>query len=111
MIVGTIVELKLALLGNSPGAHGVIYETYKDLDGAEDPGVSVIFENGNYDGFSVAEQKEMLKELVVFTPLENYQFRNVLQLSRDFNNGVFRQALSLKVGHAPNPGFDKISFK
>jgi hypothetical protein len=84
--MGDIVVLKLGMLGNATGAHGVVYEEYNFGDG---PGVGVIFSNGNYDGFSTDEQDEFLERVGHSDVLAEYQFTNVTVLSRHFDCGVF----------------------
>ena len=89
MKVGTIVKLQLACLGNEVGTRGVVYDEYN----IGTKGVSVIFENGEYDGFSEEEQRMFLKEKGICEELSTYKFTNVMQLSRDFDNGIFDNAL------------------
>jgi hypothetical protein len=87
MQVGSVVKLKIEILGNPVGTIGFVYETYDIGDG---PGVSVIFPNGNYDGFSPDDQKLMLKEVgIAPEELTEYQFINVYRLSMDFDSGLF----------------------
>ena len=90
--VGTVVELKVACLGNSAGTEGVVYDTYNIGDG---PGASVIFPNGEYDGFSPEEQKSFLNVTRFASSVADYQFINVMRLSEDFNAGKFNQAFAL----------------
>jgi hypothetical protein len=84
--VGDIVKLKIDLLGNPEGSLGVVYEKYNL---GERGGVSVIFENGEYDGFSVEEQREYLERTGHEESVENYVFVNVMKLTQDFESGVF----------------------
>ena len=84
--IGDIVEIKIDLLGNPEGSEGVVYEKYNL---GEKGGVSVIFENGEHDGFSVAEQKDYLERIGHEESLEDYVFVNVMKLTQDFDNGVF----------------------
>lgn len=90
MRVGSKVRLKIFCLGNKPGTIGVCYETY---DIGWGPGISVIFPNGEYDGFSQEEQKGFL-EFVEDTNF-SYNFQNVMTLSRDFDKGVFDEVLGI----------------
>ena len=87
MQVGDVVELKVPCMGNMPGTKGVVYDTYQDFDNPFLKGVCVIFKNGEYSGFSFDEQMKMLTYLYT-TPLF-YDFKNVMQLSRDFDSGLF----------------------
>ena len=87
MQVGDRVKLKTTMLGNIAGTIGYVYEQYADFDNPSKSGVSVIFENGEYDGFSYNEQQiflEFLEPTNVY-----YHFKNVMKLSQDFNNGQF----------------------
>ena len=86
MFVGDIVILKVPMLGNPAGAHGVVYEEY---DLGSGPGASVIFSNGEYDGFSVDEQDRFLTKVHHSEILAEYQFTNVMTLSSHFEAGVF----------------------
>jgi len=90
MKVGSIVKLKQAMLGNSAGTIGVCYEEY-NLEGK---GLSFIFKNGNYDGFSTEEREAFLEETGFNEKVSTYQFSNVMKLSMDFDSGVFEKALN-----------------
>jgi len=83
---GDIVKSKIALLGNPKDTIGVVYEEYTIGDRG---GVSVIFSNGEYDGFSPEEQEAMLQKIDFDEPTSNYQFVHVIKLNEDFENGVF----------------------
>jgi len=93
MLVGTVVRLKVHCLGNPAGTLGVCYDKY-ELDGRE--GHAFIFENGNYDGFGPEEVNDCLEVLTVHEQSTIYKFKNVMQLSRDFENGVFADAFTYK---------------
>ena len=90
--VGTIVTLGRECLGNAAGSKGVVYEHYSI--GNETCGCSIIFPNGNYDGFS-----EKCLELFEVNPvgkselLSDYIFENVSVLDRDFKRGLFERYL------------------
>ena len=90
MVVGTTVKLKVSCLGNNAGALGVCYSKDNDLGR---PSYGVIFENGNYDGFSPEEVRDFLEETGFAMSVRDYQFTNVMKLSRDFDDGVFHAAL------------------
>lgn len=85
MQVGTVVKLKVSCLGNEAGTRGVCFHVYQlgDLP----PGGQVIFENGNYDGFSVDEQEQFL-EIIENTSFR-YEFKHVIKLGQDFEASVF----------------------
>ena len=82
--VGTIVTIKtkVDLLGNKPGTLGLCYAAYGT-------GSSFIFENGNYDGFSIEEQDMMLDYVGEDDEIARYEFQNVMKVSADFSKGVF----------------------
>ena len=96
MKVGTICKLKVPMLGNETGTLGVVFNDYGD-------GVQVIFENGNYDGFSSkvrmggsgadpmrdSETLAFLEEIGFEESLAGYQFKNVMQVAEDFRKGLF----------------------
>jgi len=89
MKIGTVVKLKLDCLGNECGALGVVYESYPDFDIIEANAVSVIFENGNYDGFSDRDQRLFLERVDFSGEHSNYQFKHVIKVSEDFGNGYW----------------------
>jgi len=91
MKVGDVVHNTIEVLGNKPGTRGVIYEIYSDFDDSKQVGISVIFENGEYDGFSKEDQKIFLEKEDVNIPLDikEYKFTNVMKLSQDFNKGFW----------------------
>lgn len=97
--VGSVVRLRVACLGNPKGTLGVCYEEY--VLGGRD-GYSIIFENGNYDGFSgedeacYAEIKRYLEVIGYAPKLSDYQFTNVMRLSMDFEAGEFDGPLKYK---------------
>ena len=91
MKVGSIVQLKFDCLSNPPGALGVVFNNYGT-------GFQAIFENGEYDGFSmvhevggtqVIESEYFLRPMGFCQQLENYKFTNVMRLSDDFKTGEF----------------------
>jgi len=86
--VGILVALKCALLGNPEGTVGVCYDEYDIGDG---PGMSIIFENSEYDGFS-KEESEAFLTIIGKIPLF-YKFNNVMHLSQDFEKGFFNEAI------------------
>jgi hypothetical protein len=89
--IGTVVKLKVNCMGCKKGDIGVCYDEYY----IGHSGVSIIFENGDYDGFDEYEQKNFL-EIIKHTGLQ-YKFTNVLQLSKDFSNGYFNQYLRKEI--------------
>ena len=96
--VGSLVVAKLAGGGCDPGEVGVCYELYQ-LAGR--PGYRFVFEGGRYDGFS-PKDIEMLLDLTgrICESVADYQFRNVTQVSRDFQAGRFAAAFPAWRGRA-----------
>ncbi|MDO9000999.1 MAG: hypothetical protein Q7W45_14625 [Bacteroidota bacterium] len=90
MVVGTIVKLKRECLDNPPGTRGVCYEIYDRGKGEE--GVSIIFENGKCDGFSLKD-REILFPIGISEDLMNYKYENISKVNADFWNGIFNRAL------------------
>ena len=82
MIVGTVVLLKTPMLGEEMHAIGVVFYDYGD-------GVQVIFEKGGYDGFSKEEQTSFLMEKGYDEMSSLYRFKNVMQVSRDYEDGFW----------------------
>ena len=83
MKVGDVVTLNTEMLECRPGTRGVVFNTYQDFDNSSKLGCQIIFENGNYDGFSVADQELFLEEeYVKYTPfyIIDYKFTNVINL-------------------------------
>lgn len=90
--IGDVVTLNTAMLGCRPGTRGVVFNRYPDFDDMNKMGVQVIFENGEYDGFSYEDQQTFLeKEHVKYIPffIREYEFENVMKLSRDFKEGFW----------------------
>lgn len=74
------------------GMRGIVYEIYKDLDDPDQYGWSIIFENGDYDGFSYEDrEKHCVIELIgIFPPAKRYRFSNVFDLNSYFKAGKFK---------------------
>lgn len=83
--VGDIVSI-----ANCPheGAIAMVYEVYVDFDDRTKKAVSLITSYGrDLGGWSMRDQKDFLK-LAARTNFD-YRFKNVLQLSEDYRNGLF----------------------
>jgi hypothetical protein len=80
--VGDVVALRIPCLQNEVGVLGVVYYDYG-------MGIQVVFENGEYDGFSNDEQERFLNYVTHNEMCEDYHFTNVIKLSRDFRDGRF----------------------
>ena len=76
--------------------YGVVYERYRF---GSFEGVSVIFENGKYDGWSEKNFATFLRPVFHCTCLKAYEFRNVQQVANDFMKGLFTPAFNM----AANP--------
>ena len=79
MRIGTIVTLEISCLGNRKGTRGIVFNDYPQI----------IFENGEYDGFSKSDLEQFVSEIGYNSNMSHYVFTNVMQLSRDFENGLF----------------------
>jgi hypothetical protein len=82
MTVGTVVRLLTPMLGEELHAIGVVFNDYGS-------GVQVIFQDGGYDGFSEEEQKMYLKELGTDPLSSCYGFKNVINMSGDYERGLW----------------------
>ena len=97
--VGTVVVATRRTGVCDVGEPGVCYEVY-ELGGR--PGYSFIFRSGRYDGFSPDEVEQFLQVTdQVCRATAGYQFRNVNQLARDFEAGLFAPAFPLVSAPAP----------
>lgn len=83
--IGNVYNLKESILNNKINTLGCCYELYN----IGHPGISVIFANGNYDGFNYDEIDEFLNYEYFSDKHGNYPFTNVMQLTRHFNNGFW----------------------
>lgn len=98
--VGMLCVVERPCVGNEANSFALVYENY--LLGGQHHGVSLIFPNGNYDGFS----EECCESLSV-TPVKmlanysHYDFKNAGQLNHDFNRGLFNSAFD-KTGKVHN---------
>lgn len=89
--VGMVVTNGRPVLGARAGSLGVVYEHY--AIGAKHFGVSILFVNGAYDGFS-----EQCLEMTEINPVRfeesvaNYEFTGVDDLMDNFRRGYFSRA-------------------
>lgn len=82
--VGSRVLARVTTAICQAGELGLVYETYASQLHPQQPGVSVIFKRGGFDGFSYREQATMLINTGEFEPsMIDYQFTNVMNLCRD----------------------------
>lgn len=89
-MVGAKFKLRVACLGNSIGTVGICFNEYQDFDYIDQTGVQVIFPNGEYDGFSVEEQKMFLEYVGHDLNCIGYRFKNVMEVAKDFRNGYWK---------------------
>lgn len=85
-MIGDVYILKEALLGNQPGTKGISFNDYID-------GEQIIFENGEYDGFSINDREEFLEFDSHSEIHENYIFENITKVLKDFENGIWDKVL------------------
>lgn len=81
--MGDLVRVTTSFMGEPQGVLAVVYDLYPG-------GVLIITENGADLGVFNEEEQEMYLELEKNTSF-NYSFKNVMQLSRDFDDGVFNK--------------------
>jgi hypothetical protein len=86
IVIGTVVKATRDISGirAKMGDLGICYELY---DGGEYQGASFIFERGGYDGFN-PKDIEVALEHIGEIPF-SYEFTSVVDLMRDFREGVF----------------------
>jgi len=96
--IGTVITVDTECVGNPVGAKGVVFEHYTIGD---TPGLSVLFENGRYDGFGeFCVEAFGVHKVATTRYLQNYEFSSVLQLQDDFERGFFDAALQRCRPHA-----------
>lgn len=83
LFLGQQVTLQKDLIKDKKGAIGYVYEEYGDTS------VSVIFENGSYDGFSPEEQMWLLEGKKISSLYSSYEFKNVNQVAKDYSDGYW----------------------
>jgi hypothetical protein len=88
-MIGYKYMLTNPLLGNPVGAIGYVFNQYPDYDNPRALGVQIIFPNGEYDGFSVKEQKRFLKFMGMDLRYADYEFRSVIQVGIDYEKGYW----------------------
>ena len=89
-MIGHKFALKWEMFGLPLGSIGYAFSEYPDFDDPMELGVQIIFQNGNYDGFGVEEQNMFLTDLGMDERYANYNFTNVMQVTRDFNRGYWK---------------------
>lgn len=90
LVVGQIVYLNREMLGEPVGSKGFVYEVYQDFEDHNLNAVSIIFQNGGYDGFSFEDQKLFLEVGRVDPRYSTYEFKNVNQVWKDYRDGYWQ---------------------
>lgn len=90
LVVGQRVILNREMLGEPVGSIGYVYEVYNDFNDSDLDAISVIFQGGGYDGFSVSDQEMYLTPLEVDSRYTMYEFKNVNQVCKDYRNGYWK---------------------
>lgn len=89
-MIGDVYKLTRAMLGNPEGSIGYVYDEYPDFEDNEETGVCVIFQNGEYCGFSKGEADAFLELVGHEKKYEDYNFKTVIFLSADFVGGFWK---------------------
>lgn len=98
--VGDRVRVRHPCLGNPANTIAVCYEVYDRGDGT--PGISLLFPNGEHDGFSPHDAEVFIVARIDHLPaLASYQFTNVVRLAEDFRAGVFASVWLTPLPDAP----------
>lgn len=87
--VGTIIRLKTFCMDNKAGTFGICYEVYQGLP-------AILFPNKRFDLFTTTEQKTFLEVYKVDLNLATYNTKGITNVLKDFDDGVFDNALSLR---------------
>ncbi len=88
--VGTLVLLKMPFGENEKNTPGVCYNKYTI---GKHVGYSIIFQDGDYCGFGVRKETKEWLEVIGYCELK-YEFTNVIQLTRDYEEGYFDTAFA-----------------
>jgi len=73
------------------GERAFVYETYTDFDDKQKRGVSLITESGRETGGWSFEEQAKWITFLKHSDVE-YEFKNVVQVDRDFRDGIFKPA-------------------
>jgi hypothetical protein len=88
--VGSKVILLREMLNEKVGSQGIVFEIYPDFDNSSKTGVQVIFQGGNYCGFSAEEQELFFEDRGVDSRYQCYNFRNVNWVYADYRKGYWK---------------------
>jgi len=89
-LIGSMWKLTCPMLGAEVGEVGYCFSEYQDFDEPSKTSVQIIFKNGNYDGFSVEEQGLYLEHVGYKPEYQNYVFRNVMRVHKDWSAGYWK---------------------
>ena len=92
LIVGDVVTLARDCMGNAPGVRAVVVELYDRSRYAVDEGlgVTLLFPDGRFDGFSPADRSIWGVRYVGHCPeVADYRFLSAVRLTWDFMRGRF----------------------
>lgn len=89
-MIGAKFKLLTPMLGANVGDIGYVFNQYEDFDHEGELGVQIIFPNGEYDGFSVEEQKLFLEYQGYDLNYISYEFKNVIEVGRDYSKGYWK---------------------
>jgi hypothetical protein len=88
LTIGSKVILRRAMLGESVGSTGFVFDLYSDFDGLGH-GAQIIFRGGGLDGFGCKEQDIYLEFVENNLKYSSYEFKNVGQVDRDYRAGYW----------------------
>ncbi len=96
--VGDVVTVARPCMGNPDGARAVVVEIYNrgaNLDARDRRGVTLLFPDGNFDGFSPGDLTLWgVVRVGRVEALADYRFVSAGRLAFDFTEGRFRDAFS-----------------
>lgn len=87
-MVGEVYKLKKPIMGNDIGIIGIVYHNI-NFNNNNNVIKMIIFENGEYCGFSSDEVNEYLDLVNYDVFYSSYNFINSFILSKDFDNGYW----------------------
>lgn len=88
--IGMKVVLLREMLQSPVGTVGYVFDEYPDFDNNNELGVQIILSTSFYCGFSIEEQNKYLRCLSIDPRYSLYEFKNVLQVYRDYQAGYWK---------------------
>jgi len=93
--VGDVVRVSRGVLGNLEQSLAVVVEVYARGEPGDERGVTLLFPNGQADGFSSADLAVCGVSRVGHRPtLAAYQWRSIVHLLEDYRRGRFAEVSS-----------------